>query len=61
MDMLFEMDKAVGSVVSMVEDRGLAEDTIIIFASDNGGIKPANDSSEHGHDSHGPLRGYKGS
>jgi arylsulfatase A-like enzyme len=61
MDMLFEMDKAVGSVVSMVEDRGLAEDTIIIFASDNGGIKPANDSSEYGHDSHGPLRGYKGS
>ena len=60
MDMLFEMDKAVGSLVSMVEDRGLAKNTIIIFASDNGGVMPAKDSFEYGHDSHGPLRGSKG-
>lgn len=59
MDMLLEMDKAVGSIVSMVEDKGLAEDTIIIFTSDNGGIKSF-DSSEHGHNSHGPFRGAKG-
>jgi len=60
MDMLFEMDKAVGSLVSMVEDRGLANNTIIIFASDNGGVKPSSGSFEYGLDSHGPLRGWKG-
>lgn len=61
MDMLFEMDKAVGSLVSMVEKRGLANNTIIIFASDNGGLGPDRDSLEYGHNSHGPLRGVKGS
>ena len=59
MDMLFEMDKAVGSLVNMIDEKGLAEDTIIIFTSDNGGIK-ADASSEHGHNSHGPFRGAKG-
>jgi arylsulfatase A-like enzyme len=60
MDMLFEMDLAVGSMVSMIEDRGLLNETIIIFASDNGGAK-TKASKEFGHDSHGPLRGAKGS
>jgi len=60
MDLLFEMDLAVGSLVSMIEDRGLAKETIIIFTSDNGGIK-TKASSKYGHDSHGPLRGEKGS
>lgn len=32
------MDKAVGSLVADIEGRGLADDTIIIFTSDNGGI-----------------------
>ncbi len=59
MDMLFDMDKVVGSLVSMIDDRNLAEDTIIIFTSDNGGIRES-DSSQHGHNSHGPFRGAKG-
>jgi len=59
MDMLFEMDKVVGSLVSMIDERGLAEDTIIIFTSDNGGIR-TRDSSQYGHNSHGPFRGAKG-
>ena len=54
MDMLFEMDKVVGSLVSMIDDRGLAEDTIIIFTSDNGGLKTSV-SSEHGHNSQVPF------
>lgn len=61
MDMLLETDMAVGSLVTIVEDRGLANDTIIIFASDNGGAKDSNSkSSKFGHNSHGPLRGQKG-
>ena len=52
-DVLFEMDKVVGSLIRDIEDRGLAEDTIIIFASDNGGL--SSDSYEHK-----TLRGHKG-
>jgi len=59
MDILFEMDKAVGSLVNMIDEMGLAEDTIITFASDNGGIK-SYASFEHGHNIHGPFRGAKG-
>jgi len=63
MDMLYEMDKAVGSLVTMIEEKGLANDTIIIFTSDNGGTREGfhHNSSEFGHSSHGPLRGHKGS
>jgi len=57
MDMLLEVDKAVGSLVTMVERKGLAGDTIIIFTSDNGGLNTT--SIEYGHNSHGPLRGSK--
>merc|ERR1712045_195341 len=61
MDMLLEMDKAVGSLVAMVEERALANDTIVIFTSDNGGAKDSNTGAqEFGHNSHGPLRGEKG-
>jgi len=60
MDMLYEMDKAVGSLVAVIEERGLANNTIIMFTSDNGGVEPRSDSAEFGHNSHGPLRGNKG-
>lgn len=51
MDMLAEMDKVVGSLVNILEEQNLIEDTIILFASDNGGLE----------NSSGPLRGWKGS
>ncbi len=35
-DMLLEMDMVVGSLIKLLEDRNLVEDTIIIFSSDNG-------------------------
>jgi len=57
LDMLSVMDKAVGSVVSTIEENNLAENTIIIFTSDNGGLKKA--STKYGHSGHGPLRGAK--
>ena len=57
LDMLLEMDKVVGSLVSMIEDKQLTEDTIIIFTSDNGGL---NNSAFTGHLTSGPLRGKKG-
>jgi arylsulfatase A-like enzyme len=56
LDMLGAMDKAAGSVVSMIEDKGLINETIIIFTSDNGGL---NKSIKAGHLTSGPLRGAK--
>mmetsp|Transcript_24878 Transcript_24878/g.38014 ORF Transcript_24878/g.38014 Transcript_24878/m.38014 type:complete len:571 (+) Transcript_24878:65-1777(+) len=63
MDMLLELDKVIGSLVSLVEKKGRGEDTIIIFTSDNGGIREAKSSPGErgaGHLSSGPLRGHKG-
>jgi len=59
MDMLFELDLVVGSLMKALEDRNLIEDTIIVFMSDNGGLL-APDSREHGHASNSRLRGNKG-
>jgi len=61
LDMLLEMDKTVGSLVQLVEERGIAENTIIVFTSDNGGIRDeVSHAKAFGHNSHGPLRGKKG-
>ena len=56
MDLLGEMDKVVGSLIQMLEDRDLIENTIIIFTSDNGGLRNKDASY-----SRGPLKGLKGS
>jgi hypothetical protein len=59
MDILGEIDKVVGSLIHMLEERNIIDDTIIIFTSDNGGIPPKV-SGQFGHYSSGPLRGHKG-
>jgi arylsulfatase A-like enzyme len=56
--MLGAMDKAVGSIVSMIENKNLAEETIIIFTSDNGGLNKVA-TVNTGHRTSGPLRGAK--
>lgn len=53
LDMLLEMDKVVGSLVSSLEERGLAKDTLIIFSSDNGGLGSFHYPNRF-------LRGHKG-
>lgn len=58
MDVLSEVDKVVGSLVEVLEDQKLLNNTIILFGSDNGGL---NKSSKYGHRSNGYLRGQKGS
>ena len=56
-DMLYEIDVAFGALISALEARGLADNTLVVFASDNGGLP----SETHlGHDSVGGLRGRKG-
>ena len=38
--MLFALDEAVGQVVGAIEEKGLRENTIFVFSSDNGGVSP---------------------
>src|SRR4051812_34784667 len=54
--MLEQLDAAVGRVLAALKQNGLAENTIVIFMSDNGGL-----STAEGHPtSNLPLRGGKG-
>ena len=51
--MVSALDDGVGRVLDALEKKGLDEDTIIVFLSDNGGAR--NNASDNG-----PLRGLKG-
>jgi arylsulfatase A len=56
------MDKVVGSLIQMLEEKDVIEDTIIVFASDNGGLGTnVTNDLEFGHLPSGPLREEKGS
>ncbi len=54
-DMVEEMDWSTGEILDALVDTGIAADTLVIFASDNG----SSPSAAYG--SNGPLRGGKGS
>ncbi|MFW6163665.1 MAG: sulfatase-like hydrolase/transferase [Planctomycetota bacterium] len=45
------MDEAIGALLALLDERGLADDTLVVFFSDNGGSGIADN---------GPLRGRKG-
>ncbi len=51
--MVDAMDQAIGKILAALEVKGIAEDTLVLFFSDNGGV------TRNG--SNGPLRGGKGS
>lgn len=53
LDLLYEMDLIIGSLLKKLEETNQIEDTIIIFTSDNGGLNMNNTNPL--------LRGYKGS
>ena len=46
------MDENIGRILSWLDEKGLRENTVIFFTSDNGGHRPATDNT--------PLRGHKG-
>ncbi|MBC8290820.1 MAG: sulfatase-like hydrolase/transferase [Planctomycetes bacterium] len=54
-DMIEYMDKAVGKIVTKVDDLGLAEDTLILFFSDNGTHLKVTSQTKTG-----PVAGGKG-
>ena len=50
--MMESMDENIGRILSWLDEKGLRNNTVIMFTSDNGGFKPATDNT--------PLRGHKG-
>ena len=54
--MLASLDDAVGSVVKALDDLGIADRTLVVFTSDNGGLSTAEGSPT----SNAPLRAGKG-
>lgn len=63
--MIRSMDAALGSIMDTLEELGVADETVIIFASDNGGLsahargKAPDGRTRHTHNA--PLRSGKGS
>jgi arylsulfatase A-like enzyme len=69
-DSMVEFDWVTGQVLQILEENGLAENTIVIFSSDNGPVyddgyadgtkvKRSGGESDQGHDGSGPYRGGK--
>jgi len=61
-DFLMEFDDSVGSVLDALDRRGLKDNTIVVFTSDNGGVhkyEPLDYPVDNGHYLNGPLRGQK--
>lgn len=51
--MMLNMDRAIGRILSTLDDEGLSENTLVIFANDNGG------PSDHNASDNRPLSGSK--
>ena len=60
-DFVEELDALVGRMFALLEDLGVAEDTIVLFNSDNGPetVHTAWMREDHGHDPAGGWRGVK--
>ncbi|OQB29643.1 MAG: Arylsulfatase precursor [Bacteroidetes bacterium ADurb.Bin174] len=56
--MVSEVDKNVGQIVTLLKEKGILENTILIFSSDNG-VHSVGGNDPEFFDSNGPFRGYK--
>lgn len=56
--MVGRVDELVGEVTAILEERGLAEETLVVFTSDNGPHREGGHDPEF-FDSNGPFRGFK--
>lgn len=59
--MISDLDEHVGTIMSLVDELGLAENTLVVFSSDNGPTHDVGGVDTEFFDSAGPLRGRKGS
>lgn len=58
-DRVLWVDESVREVRGLLDDVGVADNTLIVFTSDNGPKFEETEIPRHGHDSSGPFRGYK--
>lgn len=58
-DFVMQSDHYIGKVLQKLDELGLSENTLVLFASDNGPVWFPNNVSEYGHNSVGPLSGMK--
>ncbi len=56
--MITRLDRDVGRILDLLDELGLAENTLVMFSSDNGPITAGGQDPEF-FDSNGPLRGLK--
>ncbi len=58
--MIHRLDAAIGRIAKAIDDAGLAENTIVVFSSDNGAtFEKGNEGAANYHDSNRPFRGQK--
>ena len=55
------VDKSIGDLLTLLEELGVAENTLIVFTSDNGGVSHAYRSMSPPHTHNAPLSSGKGS
>ncbi len=58
--MVSRMDRSVGRILDLVRELGLAENTLVLFTSDNGPTHSGGGSQSAFFESAGPFRGLKG-
>ena len=58
-DFVAQIDHCVGRLLDTLESTGAAQETLVLFASDNGAHWRQLDVAEYGHDSHLGYRGMK--
>jgi arylsulfatase A-like enzyme len=60
-DFIHELDWMVGEVLKVLDDHGIADKTMILFTSDNGGMlnKTGQEAWKAGHRLNGKLQGFK--
>ena len=58
-DFVLQVDAAVGQVMSALKAAGMADDTLLLFSSDNGPVWYEKDIKRFEHDAVGGLRGMK--
>lgn len=59
--MIKSLDDSVGGILKALEDQGIADNTLVVFTSDNGGLSYEEDGVREANTSNQPLRGRKGS
>lgn len=58
-DLILEIDDTVGRLIHLLEEKGIWDNTLIVFTSDNGPDPFREEITVHGHDPSGQLRGQK--